>query len=322
MIDTIADTVDLEGLETILRDDLAEGENMAGTIVPILRHLLANEDNSVFSDEIVARVRGMVSDVAVQLLDALAQADGESERRQHEPGEIAALSEAMIGNSAFLRHIHALALEWQLTERLQARLALDAVLPPLLQALIASSDAATATLAMQLLAAQARFGQSQRRMKLPLGELPGDLLHGALVAMRTLAGVEAEADRRAARAEAAIRAACDDSRSRLGMIARVVAGMGGGAGAALSVSHAGVAIFLTALAVGAGQDRDLAVLSTNESQLARLALALRASGLKPAVVAEQFVALHPDIELPAGFDRLGADHAAAILAMAGGFPES
>ncbi len=61
------------------------------------------------------------------------------------------------------------------------------------------------------------------------------------------------------------------------LLARLVTGMGGGAIAALSVDHAGAAIFLTALSIGSGQDRDLAVLSTNDRQLARLALALRAA---------------------------------------------
>jgi hypothetical protein len=50
---------------------------------------------------------------------------------------------------------------------------------------------------MNLLAAQARFGQAQRRMRLPLAELPGDLLHGALIAMRHVVGTESTADARA-----------------------------------------------------------------------------------------------------------------------------
>ena len=66
------------------------------------------------------------------------------------------LGEALAGSSALLSHVHSLALEWQLTERLQSRIALDPVLPPLVQALIASPEPATAELAMQFLAAQAR----------------------------------------------------------------------------------------------------------------------------------------------------------------------
>jgi hypothetical protein len=95
--------------------------------------------------------------------------------------------------------------------------------------------------------------------------------------------------------------------------------MGGGAIAALSVDHAGVAIFLSALSIGSGQDRDLTILSTNNRQLARLALALRASGLKPKAVEEQFAYLHPEFSLPEGFDDLRADRAAALLATSSPF---
>ena len=51
---------------------------MAGAVAPILRHFLANETNSLLSDEILARVRGMIADVAGQLLDQLAKASGKA----------------------------------------------------------------------------------------------------------------------------------------------------------------------------------------------------------------------------------------------------
>jgi hypothetical protein len=54
-------------------------------------------------------------------------------------------------------------------------------------------------------------------------------------------------------------------------------------------------------------------LSFSDRQFARLALAMRAAGLKQPVVEEQFLYLHPEIELPAGFDRLTADRAAMLL---------
>ena len=156
-------------------------------------------------------------------------------------------------------------------------------------------------------------------MKLPLCELPGDMLHGSLLAMRTVLGGSPEADGLAARAETVIRGRYDESCSRLGLTARLVTGMGGGAIAALSVTHAGPAIFFSALALASGQDRDLAVLSTNDRQHARFALSLRAAGLKPQAVAEQFLALHPEVTLPSDFEQLGADRAAAILAVSGCF---
>lgn len=307
-------------VETTLRDELAHGDALIGTIAPIMRHLLANDEHSVFSDEIIARVRGMLGDIAGQLLDELALAAGQTDERDHAPEQIDAMTSEFVCNTAFLAHLHALALEWQLTERLQARLALDPVLSPLLQALIASPDNNTASSAMALLAAQARFAQAQRRMQHPLNELPGDLLHACLQGLRRLTAEDSEAEAHCAAAEAAIRGRYDESRSRLGLTARIVTGMGGGATAALAVTHAGAGIFLTALALASGQDRDMAVLSTNEGQLARLALALRASGLKPTVIDEQFASLHPDVALPDGFEQVGADRAAALLARSAAYP--
>ena len=301
-----------DSVEFVLRDELAAGDAAIATFTPILHHLLDNGENSVFSDEVVAGVRGMASDVAGQLLDELARLAGETEKNGRDAAEINALTAAIVASPAFLGHVHALAIEWQTNQRLHSRLAIDPVLSPLLQSLMASPDPDASGLAMKLMAAQARFCQSQRRMKLPLTELPGDLLQGVLQAMRTLAG--ADAGSQAAAAEAAIRSRFDEDSSRLGLIARLVTGMGGSAGAALSVSDAGAGIFLTALAFASGQDRDLAVLSTGEQQLARLALALRASGLKHQPLVEQFLAFHPDAQLPQGFDRIGSDRAAALLA--------
>lgn len=312
MIEGTVSVASATPVETVLREELAQGDAMIGTITPILRHLLANSEHSVFSDEIIARARGMFADMARQLLDAMASAQGETERVEHDPDQILALSEALVEQTALLAHVHALALEFQLAERMQARLSLDPVLPPLVQSLIASNDSTLAGLGMALLAAQARFIQAQRRMQLPLSELPGDLLHGAVQAMRTLAGAEsAEA---AAAAEAQIKASYDEARSRLGLLARLVTSMGGSATVALSASHAGVAMFLTALSLASGQDRDLTVIATNEGQLARLALALRAAGLRPDAVGEQFATLHPEVELPEGFESLDADRAASLLA--------
>ncbi|MBW8753297.1 MAG: hypothetical protein JF595_03975 [Sphingomonadales bacterium] len=307
MSDAAANPRTTDSVEFRLRGALEQGDAVRSTVAPVLRHLLASDDSSLFGDAILARVRGMTADIAQQLVE-----HGGADH------DLAALSAAIADNPVFLTHVHALVLEWQLTERLQASLALDPVLSPLLQALIASADETTAALAMKFLAAQARFVQAQRRMRLPLVELPGDLLHGVLVAMRNIAGTQADADACAAAAEAAIRADYDERRSRLGLISRLVTGMGAGAVAALSIHHAGAAIFLSALALASGQDRDLAALGTSETQRTRFALALCAAGLKPAAIEEQLLALDPDAELPEGLDRLTPDRAAALLAVAGG----
>lgn len=312
MIEETAPATTGTSVETVLRDELAQGDAMMGTVAPIMRHLLASSEHSVFGDVIISRVRGMFADLARQLLDSLARAEGEAERVEHPTEQVIPLAESLVARPALLAHLHALALEWQLTERFEARLAVDPVLPPLLQNLVASGDAGVASLGMALLASQARFVQAQRRMQMPINELPGDQFYAAIQAMRGFAGTERlEA---AVAADAELRSSYDESRSRLGLIARLVTGMGGGATVALSAPHAGIATFLTALSLASGQDRDLTVMSTNENQLARLALSLRAAGLRPETVGEQFAALHPEVELPPGFDALDADRAASMLA--------
>jgi hypothetical protein len=190
------------------------------------------------------------------------------------------------------------------------RLALDPALPPLLPALLASDDEATAGLAMHLLAAQARFAQTQRRMQLPLHELPADLLHGALVALRTIGGDKG----RVAEAEAALRARYDESFTRIALAARLVTGMGGGAIAALAVPHAGIALFATALALASGQDRDVILLSLGGASCAWLALALRVAGLNREAIEAQLRLLYPDAAAGTQWERIGADRAAELLA--------
>lgn len=319
MIDSLAQAAAPAELAAALRDELAGGDAMLGTVAPILRHLLANDEHALFGDEVIAAMRGMLADLARQLLEAAAPAHGGAGEPAADPAEAALIAE-FTRQPALLSHLHALALEAQLARRLETRLALDPVLSPLLQALIASNQPGVAGSAMALLAAQARFVQNQRRMHLPLGELPGDLLHLVLLALRGLGEGDAQLQARAEVAEQQIRRSYDEGRSRLGLIARLVLGMGGGVTAALSLTHAGAAIFLSALAIASGQDRALAVLSTSETQVARLALALRAAGLKPAAIAEQFEILHPDVTLPPQFELLGPDEAVALLSRAVRFP--
>lgn len=293
-----------EPVEETLRDQLAQGDAFLESAVPIMRHLLSGEHSGAFADEIVARVRGGVGDLTAQLLAAISSSLDPAAQDQPAFDELCA---ALLQIPGLLGHLHALALEWQLTERLQTRLALDPALPPLLQALLASEDEATSALAMNLLAAQARFAQSQRRMQMPLRELPADLLHGALVTLRGL-GRGGEA------VEASIRESYDESRTRIALAARLVTGMGGGAVAALAVTHAGLALFATALGIASGEDRDVLLLSIGGASAARLALALRAAGLRHEAVEEQVALIHPDAVRGIEWDRIEPDHAAELLA--------
>lgn len=322
MTENFAQTVSASEVTDALRQDLAHGDAFIGTIAPILRHLLANDEHSVFGDDIIARTRGMLTHIARQILDEVAAASGNDVERTHEPELVQMLTDGLVAQTSVLTHLHATALEWRLTERMQARLSLDPVISPLLQALIASPETSIASSAMTLLAAQARFAQYQRRMELPLAELPGDLLHGTLMGLRTLAEEGSIPADHASAAERQIKARYDEGRTRLGQIARLIMGLGGGASAALSIGHAGVGIFLSALALASGQDRDMAALASSEGQLARFALALRAAGLRPQAVEEQFFSIHPEISLPDGFEKLGSDQAAALLAHSVIYPGS
>ena len=298
-----------DSVEQLLREELARGDVTIATTRPILRHLLANDDHALFSDEMIARVRGMMLDVAGQLLFAEATVAEARDRAAYVAERRDALAQALFEDTAFLAHAHALALEAQLAERLQVRSGIDAVLSPLVQELAASRDEVAAGLAMTVLAAEARFLQHCRRMELPLGELPGDLFHKALLLLRAHGGGQT-----AEQAERQLRDAYEEAAGRLALLARLVMAMGGRAVRALAIDHAGLAIFATALAMASGQERDLAVLSFADRQFARLALALRAAGLKPRAVEEQFLFLHPEIALPEGFEMLAADRAAALLA--------
>ena len=312
---------DDSGVEDLFGDELALADRALANVAPILRHLLGNDDHALFSDRIVAQVRAQIEDLASQLAISLETAMGHADPRERAGETAPLLAAAFIGNPLILGHAHALALEAQLAERLATRLSLDPVLSPLLQALIASPDPNTSATAMQLLAAQARFVQAQRRGELPLAELSGDVLHAALLTMRTIcAGDDPARERIAAVLETAIRSNFDEAANRFGLLHRLVGGMGGGSLAALDVGHAGVALFVTALGLGAGLERDAAMLATSEAQLPRLALALLASGAKPTAVEQQFFALHPEVTLPEGFETLSADRAAALLAGSGGFP--
>lgn len=302
--------------EALLAEDLAAARGAVANVVPILRHLLRSDDNSIFSDEIVARVRGMFLDVARQLVIALAEAAGHAEPEAWAHQAAHELAHVLADNPVFLEHFQTLAIEWQWTERLAQRRALDPVLPPLVQVRMADPDPQASALAMNLLAAQARFCQQQRRMQLPLGELPGDLLHIALVSMRAYVGEDGHADAYALVAERSVRSRFDEARGRLGVIRRVLDAMGEQAAEALSLDQAGIALFLSALARGSGQSREAAIMSTVDSQLPRLVVGLRAAGLPANTLAAQVTAFHPDTELPAAIEDLGADQAAALLVAA------
>ncbi len=305
---------DTGAIETLLQDDLFHADQVMVHMGPILRHLLRNDDSSIFSDEVIARTRGMLADIARQLVQALGEAAGHSDAaawaREAGPG----LADKLAANQALLNHLHMSAVEWQLAEKLQGRLGIDPVLTPLLQDIIASPDHDLAARGMNLLAAQARFGQAIRRMQIPLAELPGDLHQLAVMTMHVYVADDPSGVAAADLAEATLRKAHSDAASRLDLLAYAISATGAKPMATLSLQNAGVALFLTALGMGANLPRETAIMCTTESQMPRLALSLIAAELGREGLIETFCALHPDVALPEGLAHLHPDRAAALLA--------
>lgn len=265
-----------------LAAELARSARGADAALPVLRHLLASDGPSLVNEAVVARVRGMLHDLAQQLCaggrkPVIAADDSAS--------LIEPLAERLAADSAVLAHIHALAIESHLAERFEQRLALDPVLTPLLQELIASSDQAVAGLAMQVLTAQTRFMQSQRRMELPLAELPADLFHAIC---RLAAGITGPA---AAGGLAVLKADYDEGLTRLALLARLGTAMHRAVVASLSFDRAGIALFAQGVAALAGIPRAQVVLMCHEQQAVRLALALRAAGLDLAGIERQMLVM-------------------------------
>lgn len=313
---TVQFATDPGAIEQLLHDDLAHADQVMVHMGPILRHLLQNDDSSIFSDEIIARVRGMLADIARQLIQALvaaAQTDDLDHQFESAP-DTARLADMLAGNQALLTHLHMLAVEWQLTEKLQTRIGLDPVLTPVLQDLIASPDQDTAARGMNLLAAQARFGQSMRRMQITLSELPGDLHHIALMTMQAFAADDPKAFAVASQVEASLRRQRSSAIARIDLLQHLTAQLGADLSRALFLDGAGVPIFLSALALGAGISREMAIMCTTESQMARLVLALSASGSGRNGLVSTFTTLHPEVAMPEGLEAIAADTAAALLA--------
>lgn len=303
-----------QAVEDMLRTELAQGDVILSTARPILRHLLANDDRSLFSDEVIARVRGIMAHLARQMLHELARALGDEDAVEWIDQQQDKLATQLLKDSALLGHVHALTLEAQLADRLQSRTGIDAVLSPLLQELAASGNEAVAASAMRVIASQARFMQHQRRMELPLGELPADLFCSVTSQLK-----ESQtdcADEAAAVCEQ-LRDGYVQSERRIAQISRLVMAMGQDAKQALRVDKAGPSIFVTALSMACEQDREIAVLSLGENQSARLAISLRAAGLEQTEVEKHLLYLHPDTSLPDGFDELQSERAVALLNAAG-----
>jgi len=307
------ETMDLaadDTVEAILQEELAREARALTAVVPVLRHLLASEAHALVSDAILARVRGMILDLAAQLLAAMAGRDPATRAPSAaDQAAVDRLAETLMADEALLGHCHALAAESLIAERCQQRHGIDPVLSPLLQELIASDDPAIAGLAMSTLAAQSRFMQSARRMELPLGELPAELFHAAIARVQGPAPANAAVGR--------LLAGYDEATSRLGLIARLVAAMRRGALAALALDHAGLGLFASALAATTRSPRGGAVLACLEGQGMRLALLLRAGEVGLPAIERQLLLVDPAGRVPRALAGISAERAAALLSGSG-----
>jgi hypothetical protein len=252
----------------------------------------------LLDDETVTRVRALAGDLASQLVEG-------------DPVLVDAVRDLLVTNRAILIHLHALAVETRVTAILATRRAIDPVLPPLVRRRLdpaaVGQDVVTATTA--LLAAQTRLGQLLRRMRLPLAELPADLQHLAQAVADAV-----RADRGMADAPPRPPVA-DEPYGRLALLRRVLAGLGDDMALALRIDDAGLPLFLSALALASQHPREAVTLACAEDHPIRLALLLRAAGLRCDEAAAQLLAIRPDAD-PALVALV--DHAQAAEALLAG----
>ena len=153
-----------DSVEQMLRAELARGDAAIAHARPVMRYLLAHEGHALFSEAAVARVRGMMLDLAVQLLQAQAAAGEVLDRARNCEERQDELAVALMEDDALLAHAQALVVEADLVERLQARSGIDAVLSPLVQELAAENDETAVALAMALHPALSENGASAGRV--------------------------------------------------------------------------------------------------------------------------------------------------------------
>lgn len=123
LIEQAADTV-----EESLRDALANGDAVLATARPVLLHLVNNDRDTLFNDEIIARVRGILHDIARQWLFALAETAQLQNRERFVQDRVEICAGGLSENAELLAHAHVLTLESQLAERLQESSGIDPVL--------------------------------------------------------------------------------------------------------------------------------------------------------------------------------------------------
>ncbi|KEO91511.1 hypothetical protein EH31_02250 [Erythrobacter longus] len=286
-------------VDAFLRDEMARGNRALRSVAPVIGHMLDSEGPSLFGDAIVARLRGMINDIAAQFVGELPLNPENSEMLK---ALVDVVAQQLASDETVVDHLYSVALEGHLTAKLKQTASIDPVLSPLMQELIASDKPEIAEIAMSTMAAQSRFAQSQNRMEMPVGELPFEVFSRVLDLFEAapLGAGKHHIDA----AIAKLKRAYDEGAGRIGLLARLSSSMHGGAIAALDLSHAGLALFASAMASLTGQPREHAVFACHEAQIVRLALMLKAAGLSAHAIEGQLAVLGGTKPLPDGFAAL------------------
>ncbi len=296
-------------VDVLLREELARGNRARASVAPVFAHFLDADGPSLFSDAIIASLRGQIDHLARQLLG---QTIAGYTVEMPKSGAHQALWDRLAGDASIIDHLYSVALEGLIAKNLELNAAIDPVLSPLLQELIASDNSAIAELAMSVLAAQSRFCLCQRRMEVPLGELPHEVFASALEHVDA-AAIEASAQVDT-RGLAALKRDYDEGTNRIGLFARLASAMRGGAVAGLDLAHAGLALFASSSSALLSLEREHAVFACHEGQSVRLALMLKAAGLSEEAVERQIVLLGCTQPIPTGFGEMTQAHAQDVLA--------
>jgi len=285
--------------EDLLRAELARGRRALAAVPMVISALIDDALPALFSEEVVARTRGMMDSLALQLVRGCT---GE----EPEEADLASLTADLTGMEPLLTHCHALALEGNLLVRLGAQ-GLDPVLSPILQQAISGVDPDLATLAMQVLAAQGRFLQAWRRMELPLAELPAELFDQANDACVTQLGARrmpaGSSDREGS-----------EQQTRSEQIASLLLSGSEGLTEGLDPERAGVSLFVSAASLSTGIARSTVIQTIVGGQEARLALMLGACGVDSAARLAAISRLSPDAVRPVSAIGLSPQRARALLA--------
>ena len=294
-----------------LRDALRAEEVQSQASMAMLPHLLRETDDSLHTEAIVAHMRGLLRSLAIELLTDLAEASGEKARDVFVASRVAALVDRLAANALVIEHAHHRALEWRIGRIVEERLHLDGVLSPLLQTFVGDEDQFVASTAMAVLAAQTRFSQAERRRELNTKDLPLEVLGAALSALR--AEAEDISDDAFMRTEQKVSSRFDESATRLSLLERLFGLRADRRGDWLQLDQAGPALFLTALAQSTRQSRSTVAAACVTKSQARLALSLRAAGMRPEPVERQCRLLAPDREPPRGLEDVGTREALQML---------